>query len=74
MSGLDREFTGRVVGKNADATTPEAKSIVRALGFESHGVVIRSPEGKVLWTEADHDVKMEDVRAALGRLLEPPRK
>ncbi len=74
MSGFEREFAGRVVGKNVDATIAESKPIVKALGFESHGVVVRSSDGKVLWTQADHDVRIEDVRAALRRLLEPPRK
>jgi hypothetical protein len=70
VSGLEQEYKGRVHGQNLDATTPENEKIVKALGFESHGLVIRSSDGKVLWKQADHDVKMEDVRQELGRLLE----
>ena len=69
MSGLEREYDGRVRGQNLDATTDENKAIVQSLGFESHGLVIRSAEGKILWKQADHQVRMEEVRRELGRLL-----
>ena len=69
VSGLEQEYLGRVRGQNLDATTPENVKIVKALGFESHGLVIRSSTGKVLWKQADHGVKMEDVRAELASLL-----
>lgn len=69
MSGLEQEYKGKVRGRNLDATTPENKKIVRELGFENHGLVIRSPEGKVLWKKPDHEVKLEDVRNELDRLL-----
>ena len=74
MSGLEQEFSGRVRARNLDATTPENKKIVKDLGFENHGLVIRSAEGKVLWRQPDHEVKMEDVRKELQNLLkEGPR-
>ena len=69
MSGLEREYAGRVRGENLDATTPENEKVVQELGFESHGIVIRSADGKVLWKEADHTVKMDDVRRELDELL-----
>ena len=69
MSGLEKEFKGRVKGQNVDATTPESKKVIKDLGFETHGLVIRSPEGKVLWKQKDHDVQMDDVRSALKELL-----
>ena len=69
MSGLEREYQGRVRGQNLDATTPENAKAVKDLGFESHGLVIRSADGRVLWKQADHTVKMEDVRRELSRLL-----
>ena len=69
MSGLEADYKGRVLGENVDATTPESKKIVKSLGFENHGLVIRSSDGKVLWTQPDHDVKMEDVRRELDKLL-----
>ena len=74
MSGLEKEFAGRVVGKNVDAKTAESQKIVKELGFQSHGLVIRSAGGAVLWKQADHDVNMDDVRAELGRLLAAPEK
>ena len=62
MSGLEKEFNGRVKGQNVDATTPESKKVIKDLGFETHGLVIRSADGKVLWKQKDHDVQVDDVR------------
>jgi len=69
VSGLEQDYKGKVRGQNLDATTAENKKIVKDLGFENHGHVIRSPEGKVLWKEPDHEVKIEDVRRELDRLV-----
>lgn len=69
MSGLGEEYKGKVRGENLDATTPENAKIVKSLGFDNHGLVIRSTDGKVLWKEPDHQVKMEDVRRELDKLL-----
>ena len=69
MSGLEKEFAGKVEAENLDATTPDNKKIVKSLGFETHGLVIRSSDGKVLWKQPDHEVKMDDVRAELKRRL-----
>ena len=69
MSGLEQEYKGRVHGQNLDATAAENKKIVKDLGFENHGLVVRSADGKVLWKEPDHEVKIEDVRRELDRLL-----
>jgi len=48
VSGLEQDFPGKVKAQNLDATTPESKKIVKDLGFQSHGLVIRSAEGKAL--------------------------
>jgi hypothetical protein len=69
VSGLDKDYAGKVHGQNLDATTEENEKIVKELGFSSHGLVIRSADGKVLWKQADHKVKMEDVRKELDELL-----
>jgi hypothetical protein len=69
VSGLEAEFPKKVVAHNVDATTEESRRIVRALGFRSHGLVIRSGDGTVLWRQPDHDVAIADVRAELRRLL-----
>ena len=69
MSGLEKEFPGKVKAENLDATTPENKKIVKSLGFETHGLVIRSSDGKVLWKQPDHEVKMDEVRAELKKRL-----
>ena len=69
MSGLEQEYKGRVRGQNLDATTEENKKIVRSLGFENHGLVIRSADGRVLWKQPDHDVSVDDTRRELNKLL-----
>jgi hypothetical protein len=69
VSGLEQDFPGSVKAQNLDATTPENKKIVQELGFKSHGLVIRSSDGKTLWKQPDHDVNMEDVRKAIKDLL-----
>ena len=69
MSGLEQDFPGSVKAQNLDATTPENKNIVKELGFKSHGLVIRSSDGKTLWKQPDHDVDMDDVRKAIKDLL-----
>jgi hypothetical protein len=66
---LEQDFPGKVKARNLDATTPENKKIVKDLGFSSHGLVIRSADGKTLWKQPDHDVVMEDVRKAITDLL-----
>jgi len=63
------EFRGKVKSENIDATTPEAAKAIKRLGFKNHGLVIRAQNGKVLWKEPDHQVKIEDVRAALRKRL-----
>ena len=69
VSELEQQFPGRVTAHNVDATTPEAEQAVQALGFANHGLVIRSPEGKALWQQPDHEVKVDDARNALAELL-----
>ena len=70
VSGLEKEFPANVQSQNLDATTAKAREDIKKLGFHNHGLVIRSPEGKVLWKQPDHQVKMEDVRKAIRKLLE----
>jgi hypothetical protein len=73
VSGLEEEFPGKVKAFNVDATTPENKKIVQDLGFKTHGLVIRSSRGKVLWKQPDHDVNMDDVRNAIQKLSKKRR-
>lgn len=69
VSGLEKEFPGKVVAKNVDATTPDSKKEVEELGFTTHGLVIRSAKGEVLFKQKDHTVKMDEVRKELASLL-----
>ena len=72
VSGLEKEFPGKVVGRNVKATEQEGIDAIKELGFKSHGIVIRDAAGKALWKQPDHQVNMEDVRKALKELLEKP--
>ncbi len=74
MSGLETDFPGKVKALNVDATTQESVEAMKGLGFKNHGLVIRSSKGKVLWKEADHTVKMEDVRAAIEDILKKGKR
>jgi hypothetical protein len=69
VSGLEQEFPGRVKAQNLDATGEEAKKAIKELGFQSHGLVVRSADGKVLHKEADHTVDMDKVKAAIRELV-----
>ena len=69
MSGLETAFPGKIEAHNVDATTDTSKAEVQALGFRNHGLVIRDPEGAVLWKQPDHDVKVEDAQQAIQELL-----
>ena len=71
VSGFEQEFAGKVKARNVDCTSKEGEAAVAELGFKSHGLVIRSADGKALWKQADHTVKIEDVRRELHDLLKP---
>ena len=70
VSGLEQEFHGKVVARNIDATTPESKKAIQELGFKTHGLVIRSAKGDVLFKQPDHSVKMDEIRKEISSLLE----
>jgi hypothetical protein len=69
VSGLEKEFPGQVKTRNVDSTTEEGVKAADELGFNTHGIVIRDASGKVLFKQADHSVRIEDVRAELKQIL-----
>lgn len=69
VSVLEEEFPGQIHARNVDATTPESREVVSALGFGNHGLVIRSSNGEALWSQPDHQVDMDQVRTSLQELL-----
>jgi len=72
VSGLSQEFSQQVVGRNVDAGLPDSVKDVESLGFSNHGLVVRSAEGTVLFKQPDHEVNMDEVRAAIRDLLQDP--
>jgi hypothetical protein len=71
VSGLEREFPGKVTASNVDASDPERQEQIQALGFRTHGLVVRSKDGTTLFKQADHTVDMTTVESALRQILEP---
>ncbi|HEU4726226.1 MAG TPA: hypothetical protein VFU59_13155 [Candidatus Eisenbacteria bacterium] len=71
VSGLEQTFPGKVTARNVDVTTPGARDEFKGLGFKSHGLVIRTTDGKTLWTQADHTVSMVAVTEELHQILDP---
>jgi hypothetical protein len=69
VSGLEQDFPGKVTARNIDASEPEAREDIKNLGFISHGLVIRSTDGMVLWKQGDHTVRVEDAKEALRQIL-----
>jgi hypothetical protein len=69
VSGLEKDFPGKVTAHNVDASEPDAHEAVRGLGFRSHGLVIRSTDGRTIWKQADHTVRIESVKETLHEIL-----
>ena len=66
VSALEEEFKNRVRPRTVDASDdPQA---IAQLGFESHGLVIRDGDGKVLFKQRDHTVKMGEVRQTIRKI------
>ncbi len=71
MSGLAKEFPGKVTARNVDATTAEGVAAAKTMGFKSHGLVVSSADGTVLMSQADHTVNMDTVRRKIRSSLGP---
>lgn len=71
VSGLEQDFPGQVRAQNVDATTPEAKTMVKGLGFKNHGLMVRSADGKLLHKQPDHSVDVDAARKAIAEILNP---
>jgi hypothetical protein len=71
VSGLEQEFPGKVSARTIEATDPERADEIRALGFATHGLVIRSKDGAVLFKQPDHTVDIPTVEGAIRQILAP---
>ena len=62
MRELGKKHGDHLVVKDLDATTDENKPKQTALGFQSHGLVIKEATTKsVVFKQADHSVNKDDV-------------
>lgn len=69
VATLEKDFPGQVRVESLDAKAPGSARMVRMLGFQDHGIVIRSRRGAVLWKAGSHNLKMNEVRDQLSILL-----
>jgi hypothetical protein len=69
VSDLEKEFPGDVKAVNLNARDEEAQKVIKDAGFKTHGLIIRDANGEIVWKQADHTVKMDEVREEIRRLL-----
>jgi adenylate cyclase class IV len=69
VSGLEKEFPGEVKAENINAKEEDSKKVIKQAGFKNHGLIIRNAKRRIVWKQADHTVKIDDVRAAIRKLL-----
>ncbi len=70
MSELGEKHQDKIKVENLDATTAEYKGLQAGLGFKSHGLLIRDEAGKIVFKQADHTVKEDEVKAFVEEYLE----
>ena len=70
VSGLEQEFPGDVKAENLNARDEESQKVIKEAGFKTHGLIIRNAKDEIVWKQADHTVKMDEVRAAIRKLLD----
>jgi hypothetical protein len=70
VSGLEQKFPGKVTARNIDASDPERLEEIQSLGFRTHGLVVRSKDGAMLFKQSDHSVDMSAVEGALRQILD----
>ena len=71
VSGLEKEFPGEIKTENLNARDPESQKVIKDAGFQTHGLIIRDANDEIVWKQADQTVKMDDVREAIRKLLNP---
>jgi hypothetical protein len=71
VSDLEKEFPGDVKAVNLNAREEESQKVIKDAGFQTHGLIIRDANDEIVWKQADHKVKMDEVRAEIRTLLKP---
>lgn len=69
MSDLEKQFPGKVKTENLSAREESSQKVIKEAGFQTHGLLIRDAKGDVVFKQADHHVKMKEVRAEIRKLL-----
>ena len=69
MSELQKKHQDKIATHNLDATTSENRPKQQPLGFQSHGLVIHDKKGEIVFKQADHAVKKDEVFAFVENYL-----
>jgi hypothetical protein len=69
VSDLEKEFPGEVKAVNLNARDEESQKVIKDAGFKTHGLIIRDANDEIVWKQADHTVKIDEVRKEIRKLL-----
>ncbi len=72
FQAMPDQYPGELSVHTIEHLEPGAAQAVKALGFRSHGLVIRVGD-EIVFRQPDHRVDIEEARAALKRILGPPK-
>jgi hypothetical protein len=71
VSSLPAEFGNQISVRQVSHLEPEAKQVVRELGWANHGLVIRE-NGKIMYSASDHRANGFDALVALKMKFDLP--
>ena len=69
MSELGKKHGDRLKVENLDAVTEENAPKQSQYGFKSHGLIIQNNKGEIVFKQADHAVKEDEVAAFVAKHL-----
>lgn len=68
MSGFPEEFSGRVAVRTVPHQDDEARHVVKAQGWRTHGLTL-TQEGRVVYAAGDHHANAVEANLAIRRQL-----
>ncbi len=69
MRELGKKHKGHLVVVDEDATNEVNQPKQEGYGFQSHGLIIQNQAGEVVFKQADHGVKIDEVTAFVEKEL-----
>lgn len=67
---MPRSFSDRLQTRSVAVEGPEEVEEMTSFGFASHGMVVRSGDGAVLWKRGDDRLDLDEARVALIELIQ----